>query len=652
MMECEPDEASQSSASTSGYLLAAAAQAVQPQSKEQFLSWVSIVICIIMFLLFRSIAGPFLTGETRKAVSSFYFNLMAIVYIWLVSASSLTILPHFFGSGETNAAAIISAAAAFFPMLFASIAATVIGRLCVRMIYYASMTTRMVEEAGVEAWKSKRSANGTHQQNQQQSHQRGSKISVSGQSEGSPTETFRHSIHAKLPKLKLVAFQRPFRKLVKVSAFISGTLCILYAHCWSPAMSAFKVEKADGAGAVCRAVFSPLAFGGLNTVRGADEMTIWFVWATCIVAIIISYAQDEFAGRHCITEDNGPADESFVDHAVCEKTGDTSIQESAQVLPRSKTVREKFPFILSNADGPQDVLPMVPWYSVVLIYSVFDLLVAFKVFLGRYDARTMQPALQSRAQFGMSDTEEKGRGRHGKDQRQVSNIDRLKRSYAGSVFDMSSAVSQWFDWCADVGDGFDSSYQVARMLAQPSLCVNQDGELRQLPRGNFLVIGGDLAYPDPTEEAYEKRFFRTFQDAMQPPPSFRRRAISTRKPALPVQGWKNCVIKSCGEVNSQAAADLKNYKGPCAFAIPGNHDWYDGLVTYSRFILGRDWLGGWIMPQERSYFALKLRKGWWLLAADLGLSADVDLEQVSVLYLQFRFRFLHSFLIRTLLTHS
>jgi hypothetical protein len=31
---------------------------------------------------------------------------------------------------------------------------------------------------------------------------------------------------------------------------------------------------------------------------------------------------------------------------------------------------------------------------------------------------------------------------------------------------------------------------------------------RVLPRGDILVIGGDLAYPNPSNETYEKRLFR------------------------------------------------------------------------------------------------------------------------------------------------
>jgi hypothetical protein len=73
---------------------------------------------------------------------------------------------------------------------------------------------------------------------------------------------------------------------------------------------------------------------------------------------------------------------------------------------------------------------------------------------------------------------------------------------------------------------------------------------------------------------------------------------------------------------------LQKYKGPSCFIIPGNHDWYDGLATYSRLILCRDWIGGWLMPQNRSYFSIKLPKGWWIFAMDCGIGGDIDIEQV------------------------
>lgn len=61
-----------------------------------------------------------------------------------------------------------------------------------------------------------------------------------------------------------------------------------------------------------------------------------------------------------------------------------------------------------------------------------------------------------------------------------------------------------------------------------------------------------------------------------------------------------------------SGAALKAYPGPTAFAIPGNHDHIDGLETFTTHILHRGWLGGWLLPQERSYCALRLPHGWWV----------------------------------------
>ena len=77
----------------------------------------------------------------------------------------------------------------------------------------------------------------------------------------------------------------------------------------------------------------------------------------------------------------------------------------------------------------------------------------------------------------------------------------------------------------------------------------------------------------------------------------------------------------------QATAALEQYEGPSCFAIPGNHDWIDGLETFQRHIQHRGWLGGWLLPQEASYFALRLPQGWWLFGLDLALLDDIDMCQ-------------------------
>ena len=80
--------------------------------------------------------------------------------------------------------------------------------------------------------------------------------------------------------------------------------------------------------------------------------------------------------------------------------------------------------------------------------------------------------------------------------------------------------------------------------------------------------------------------------------------------------------RSCAAVQA-----LREYDGPTCFAIPGNHDWIDGLETFQRHIQHRGWLGGWLLPQENSYFALHLPQGWWVFGLDLALLDDIDLCQ-------------------------
>jgi hypothetical protein len=64
-------------------------------------------------------------------------------------------------------------------------------------------------------------------------------------------------------------------------------------------------------------------------------------------------------------------------------------------------------------------------------------------------------------------------------------------------------------------------------------------------------------------------------------------------------------------------------------ALPGNHDWYDGLTSFLRqFCQGR-WIGGWKTAQTRSYFAVRLPHGWWLWGIDVALADDIDSPQLD-----------------------
>jgi hypothetical protein len=146
----------------------------------------------------------------------------------------------------------------------------------------------------------------------------------------------------------------------------------------------------------------------------------------------------------------------------------------------------------------------------------------------------------------------------------------------------------WLDYVADLGDGFHGTYSIAYLLAQPHLEV--DGV--QLPRGQALVMGGDEVYPMASGEAYEDRCKGPYTAAL---------------PVEPTDG-----------------------PPPTLYAVPGNHDWYDGLTAFLRLFvkIKTDHFGGWQLAQSRSYFAVELPQNWWLFAIDIQSGAYVDDPQL------------------------
>ncbi|MEU4694506.1 metallophosphoesterase [Actinoplanes sp. NPDC023714] len=166
----------------------------------------------------------------------------------------------------------------------------------------------------------------------------------------------------------------------------------------------------------------------------------------------------------------------------------------------------------------------------------------------------------------------------------------LQNALDDDVFDHSSTADGdlWLDYVADLGDGFDATYSMAYLLAQPELEV--DGEL--LPRGRLLLMGGDQVYPLASGDGYENRMKGPYRAALPEAPA--------------------------GEPR------------PTLFALPGNHDWYDGLTAFLRLFARRKdgHIGGWRTEQRRSYFAVKLPANWWLFAVDEQFGAYIDDPQL------------------------
>jgi Calcineurin-like phosphoesterase len=181
----------------------------------------------------------------------------------------------------------------------------------------------------------------------------------------------------------------------------------------------------------------------------------------------------------------------------------------------------------------------------------------------------------------------------------------------------------WIDFVADTGDDATVSEAVARLLAAE---YTANDEL--LPRGDVLIHGGDLAYPVATVREMSRRLIAPFNRVFEP-----------------LCDWS---------------------KPRVLLAIPGNHDWFDGLDGFARLCQapctfeesleiadalhpqpnqspvlawarafasgeqvkkpGAMAVAGYVPVQQASYFRLPLARGLELFGVDRQLR-DVDRRQ-------------------------
>lgn len=208
----------------------------------------------------------------------------------------------------------------------------------------------------------------------------------------------------------------------------------------------------------------------------------------------------------------------------------------------------------------------------------------------------------------------------------------------------------WVDYVADLGDGFDSTYTVARLLAAPELAVDppRDGEGAEpdrgarraagaepggtggatgsvLPRGRLLVLGGDAVYPTPSAAGYENRLTGPYRAALA-----RDEVASTDRVGRGAVAGTGPVGPGTGTGSGTGFGVDHAVAGPAPVmvALPGNHDWYDGLTAFLRVFTQRRRIGGWRTEQTRSYFVVRLPQHWWLVGLDTQLGTYIDDPQM------------------------
>ncbi|GAB2947892.1 hypothetical protein GCM10027048_11090 [Hymenobacter coalescens] len=167
------------------------------------------------------------------------------------------------------------------------------------------------------------------------------------------------------------------------------------------------------------------------------------------------------------------------------------------------------------------------------------------------------------------------------------------------IRDWENETEVRLDFISDLGEGWDSTYSLAYLLAQPQVQVRATADAaapkRTLPKADIVLMGGDLVYPTPTVEEYKRRFVAPYETAFPP---------RHRQPGQPPAAGR-----------------------PQLFAIPGNHDWYDGLGAFLKLMCQQRTIGSWQTRQQRSYFAIKLPHNWWVWGIDIQLHADIDAPQ-------------------------
>ena len=228
----------------------------------------------------------------------------------------------------------------------------------------------------------------------------------------------------------------------------------------------------------------------------------------------------------------------------------------------------------------------------------------------------------------------------------------------GPVFKLNEGEDEvWFDYVADTGDGFDATYATACSVMRSTNLEHlplDDGTLcacsgavgaavgaavgdQRGPDRTLVVLGGDEVYPTASTDAYVERLDRPFRAALG---------------------------------RSPFATRAEPHRDTPVLALPGNHDWYDGLVAFRRAFCEswtsvgyerptsdwepagpaepalvvppdpagklvrlpaagqRDTIAGLGAVQSRSYFAIRLTRTWWLWGLDSQLDKPIDAVQL------------------------
>jgi Calcineurin-like phosphoesterase len=254
---------------------------------------------------------------------------------------------------------------------------------------------------------------------------------------------------------------------------------------------------------------------------------------------------------------------------------ETGHQESAIPIARRLARKTEFFPLAWHGARTEERMPMVGWYDPVQFCST-GLKSLVSLFVGERSDRRIVQALAARRQEYYDHTIHYRDGGRSPQPLKDRTRDEL-----------------WIDFICDTGDGWNPTYAVAYAAAQRSLQVVGPEGTVDLPRADLLIFGGDEVYPTASREEYQRRLVAPY---------------------------------------AAAFGDDVPAERPHVYAVPGNHDWYDGLSSFTRLFcsdIGGRRFAGWWTRQRRSYFVLKLPHGWWLVGSDGQLQSDLDVPQME-----------------------
>ena len=179
-------------------------------------------------------------------------------------------------------------------------------------------------------------------------------------------------------------------------------------------------------------------------------------------------------------------------------------------------------------------------------------------------------------------------------------------------FDAERGEEFWFDFAADMGDGFDGTAPVAWMMGRRSLQLpdRHAAEIptppASMPRAELVVFGGDEVYPFAGPGVYESHTELPFRMGLEGGPDLS-------------NGDGSNGNGSTGDADSTG-----DDAGPTLVAIPGNHDWMGGIEHFEEvFVSGRRFADHWSTPQQNTWFHVALPQGWWIWGIDTGMHNEL-----------------------------